>query len=69
MHGMVGREVAEEVASIRPEVRVIYMSGYVGFTPRGVLDSEASFLPKPFTQDPLLRKVHEVLNLQKEPAT
>jgi nitrogen-specific signal transduction histidine kinase/ActR/RegA family two-component response regulator len=69
MPGMVGHEVADEVAPIRPEMRVIYMSGYVGFTPRGVLDSDESFLPKPFTQDTLLRKVHEVLNLQKEPAT
>jgi len=68
MPGMVGRELADEVASIRPEMRVIYMSGYMGFTPRGVLDSDASFLPKPFTQDTLLRKVHEVLSLQKEPA-
>jgi two-component system cell cycle sensor histidine kinase/response regulator CckA len=69
MPGMVGHEVADEVAPIRPDMRVIYMSGYVGFTPRGVLDSDESFLPKPFTQDTLLRKVHEVLNLQKEPAT
>jgi PAS domain S-box-containing protein len=68
MPGMIGRELAEEVASIRPEVRVIYMSGYMGFTRHGMLDSDASFLPKPFTQDALLRKVHEVLNLQKEPA-
>ena len=51
MPGMVGHEVADEVAPIRPEMRVIYMSGYVGFTPRGVLDSDESFLPKPFTQE------------------
>jgi CheY-like chemotaxis protein len=65
---MNGREVADEITSIRPETRVIYMSGYMGFTSRGVLDSDASFLPKPFSQDTLLRKVHEVMNLHKEPA-
>lgn len=66
MPGMNGREVAEKLMPICPDMRIIYMSGYAGFTPRAVLNSEANFLPKPFTRDALLGKLREVLSLQKE---
>ena len=66
MPGMNGLAVAENLMPVRPEMRVIYMSGYTNFTTRQQLDSEAIFLPKPITRDALLLKLHEVLNLPKE---
>jgi len=68
MPGMNGRAVAEKLKPMRPEMKIIFMSGYTGFTANGALDSEAIVLPKPVTRDALLRKVHEVLRLQNEPA-
>jgi CheY-like chemotaxis protein len=68
MPGMNGRAIAEKLRRIRPEIKVIFMSGYTGFGPSGELDSDALFLAKPVTREALLRKVHEGLNFQKEPA-
>jgi CheY-like chemotaxis protein len=61
MPGMNGRVLAVNLAPIRPEMKVVYMSGYTGFTHPGLADSEVALLPKPYTRDALLRKLHEVL--------
>jgi two-component system cell cycle sensor histidine kinase/response regulator CckA len=66
MPGMNGRVLADKLASIRPEMRVVFMSGYTGFTHSGLLDSELILLAKPLTKDTLLRKLHEVLALKTE---
>ena len=66
MPGMNGRLLAEKLASIRPEMTVLFMSGYTGFTHSGLIDSDMILLPKPFTKESLLRKVHEVLALKGE---
>lgn len=66
MPGMNGRVLADKLASIRPEMRVVFMSGYTGFTHSGIIDSELILLPKPFTKDTLLRKLQEVLALKAE---
>jgi CheY-like chemotaxis protein len=58
-----GRELAEKLALSRPEMRVLYMSGYTddAIVRHGVLDGRASFLEKPFTPDAFTRKIREVL--------
>ncbi len=61
MPGMNGRDLAANLAAIRPEMRVVYMSGYTGFTHAGLDDSEIVLLVKPFTREALLRKVRETL--------
>ena len=61
MPGMNGRVLAANLAAVRPEMKVIFMSGYTGFTHPGLADSGVIFLAKPFTRDGLLRKLHEVL--------
>src|SRR5882672_1257494 len=61
MPGMNGRVLAANLAPVRPEMKVVYMSGYTGFSHLGVADS-VPLLAKPFTRDGLLRKLHEVLN-------
>ena len=68
MPGMNGPKVAEELAQRHPEAKVLYMSGYTGFTAadRGLLDAKVSLIQKPFSADSLLRKVREVLEARTE---
>jgi PAS domain S-box-containing protein len=66
MPGMNGRELAETVAPIRPEMKVVFMSGYTGFTHSALTDAELILLSKPFTKDSLLTKLHEVLGTNTE---
>jgi signal transduction histidine kinase/DNA-binding response OmpR family regulator len=63
MPQMNGRELATRVASMRPETKVLFMSGYTdnAIVHQGVLDAGAAFMQKPFTPDALARKVREVL--------
>jgi PAS domain S-box-containing protein len=61
MPGMDGRTMAANLALIRPEMKVIYMSGYTGFTHSGLAGSDISLLAKPFTRRTLLRKVQEAI--------
>jgi PAS domain S-box-containing protein len=61
MPGMTGRELAAKLTPIRPEMKVVYMSGYTGFTHAGLADSEIALLVKPFNRLTLLRKMREAL--------
>ncbi len=64
MPQMSGRELAERLASILPEMRVLYMSGYPDNTivQHGVLEPGTAFLQKPFTLNALELKVREVMD-------
>jgi CheY-like chemotaxis protein len=65
MPHMNGRELADRLVSARPEIRVLYMSGYTGEVIRAqdLMQSGRAFLPKPFSPDALVRKVREALDL------
>jgi PAS domain S-box-containing protein len=67
MPGMNGPALAGTLAPLRPDMRVLYMSGYTGFTHPNLLDSDVPILPKPFTRETLLRKLHDVLARDAEP--
>lgn len=65
MPGMNGKELKERLDTIKPGMKVLYMSGYTAdvVAHRGILDENVNFLQKPFTPLTLARKVREVLNV------
>jgi two-component system cell cycle sensor histidine kinase/response regulator CckA len=67
MPGLNGPTVAEKLSPSRPEMRVLYMSGYTDYAVgrNGILEPGVHLLVKPYTRETLLRKVNEVLDLQR----
>ncbi len=63
MPGMRGPELAERLLRLRPDLRVLYMSGYTddAIAHHGFLDAGTEFLQKPFTPLRLMQKIREVL--------
>jgi two-component system, cell cycle sensor histidine kinase and response regulator CckA len=64
MPRMGGRELAERVAALRPDTKILFMSGYANddILTRGILTDEVTLLQKPITPSNLARKVREVLD-------
>ncbi len=61
-----GRKLAEKATSIRPDLRVLFMTGFTrnAVVHNGVLDAGVNFLAKPFTLEELARKLREVLDAE-----
>jgi signal transduction histidine kinase/ActR/RegA family two-component response regulator len=66
MPEMSGRELADHVLPMRPDIRVLYMSGYTedAIVHHRVLAPGIALLQKPITPESLLRKVREVLDVR-----
>jgi DNA-binding NtrC family response regulator len=64
MRGLSGPDLARKVQRLRPEAKVLFMSGYTdkAIVHQGVLDPGIAFVPKPFTPSALAGKVREVLD-------
>jgi PAS domain S-box-containing protein len=64
MPRMSGRDLAERMRAMRPDLKVLYMSGYTDnvIMQQGELDPGEAFIQKPITPDALARKVRGVLD-------
>ncbi|MBN2708532.1 MAG: response regulator [Calditrichaceae bacterium] len=65
--GKNGHELAKEVNSIHPEIKILYMSGYTESVigNHGMLDEKINLIQKPYSPIDLLRKVRKTLNEAK----
>lgn len=64
MPQMTGPQVAERLQALRPQMKVLYMSGYTddAIAQHGVLKPGTEFMTKPFTTDTVLRRVRDLLD-------
>ena len=66
---MSGSDLANQVTSIRPAIKILFMSGYsvnhTQFPGRKMLDLGEEFLQKPFTIQSLAKKIREILDQSK----
>ena len=64
MPGMSGPELHERLTGYRPDLKVLFLSGYApdATLRHGLLDPSVAFLEKPFGPDALARKVRAVLD-------
>jgi PAS domain S-box-containing protein len=63
MPNMNGKDLAEKLLSISPNMKVLFMSGYSAdiISTQGVLQNDTAFLQKPFSMETLISKVNQVL--------
>jgi DNA-binding NarL/FixJ family response regulator len=62
-----GRDLLDHLRPLRPDIKVLFTSGYTEEAlHRRVLEHNAPFLQKPFTEEVLARKVRDVLDAGKE---
>jgi FixJ family two-component response regulator len=64
MPHVLGREVATRIVELRPNVRVLFVSGYAQpvLGSKGTLDPGVALLEKPFTESALLLKVRAAID-------
>lgn len=68
--GMNGRQIADEAKRRRPDLKVLFSTGYTrnAIIHQGRLDSDVELLTKPFTPDDLISKVRQMLDGNAKPA-
>ncbi len=64
MPGKNGKEVYDKIVKLRPDMKVVFMSGYTDklIYEKGILSDEINFLHKPVARKKLLRTLREVLD-------
>jgi two-component system cell cycle sensor histidine kinase/response regulator CckA len=70
MPGMSGQALAQRLATLRPDLRVLFMSGYASGikAPDALAGLPAAFLPKPFSPDELAEKVRDLVEATPRPS-
>ena len=69
MPGMNGPALARQVRALRPQMKILYMTGYSGeFIRADMLTPGVSFIQKPFTPADLGRKIRKLLSDPREAA-
>jgi two-component system, cell cycle sensor histidine kinase and response regulator CckA len=63
MPEMNGRELGDRITAIRPQLPLVFMSGYTDedVIRRGLMERGRRFIQKPFSPDALARQVHDAL--------
>jgi CheY-like chemotaxis protein len=71
MPGMSGRQLAEQLMSFYPKMKVLYMSGYTNhaIAQHGILEDGVHYIQKPFTIGGLTRKMREILDRDLKPVS
>jgi CheY-like chemotaxis protein len=66
MPHMLGKEVSERIRTIKPDIAVLFMSGYARrvLTSQGMLEPNVALVEKPFTEGELIGVAAQVLNGQ-----
>ena len=59
-----GKDAYEEIRTLRPDIKVLFISGYSAdmISKEGILEKGSSFISKPVSPSELLQKVREVLD-------
>jgi two-component SAPR family response regulator len=65
---MSGIELAEHLRVIKPELKLLFISGYSDDVGIRVEESVSAYLPKPFTPDTVARVVRELLDFKQTTA-
>ncbi len=67
MPEMSGKELAAKIVATRPNINILFMSGYTAdiIARHGILDRGTHFIQKPFTPDVLARKIRDALGSEK----
>jgi two-component system cell cycle sensor histidine kinase/response regulator CckA len=62
-----GREIYEEIRSLRPDIKFIFISGYTAdiILKKGIVEEGIDFVTKPFSKNEILRKVRHVLDREE----
>jgi DNA-binding NtrC family response regulator len=68
MPHMSGRQLADRLKAMRPDLKVLFMSGYTAsaIVRHGVIDSDVSFVEKPITPETLARAVRRTLENKRK---